>query len=110
MTIHNNRRRFLAFLGLAGLPAALWSPARAQTGGATSSSAESIPSVNCQARVANSAAAVEYFRNFSVVNGTLTDDDIGSGTINLKEGALSHQFHRRLRRRRPDQARRRRFR
>lgn len=91
----NSRRRFLAFLGLAGLPAAVWSKASAQTGEAGSSAAPN-PSVNCEARVTNSAAAVEYFRNFSVVNGTLTDDDIGSGTssgtINLKEGALSHQF------------------
>ncbi len=83
----NNRRRFLAFLGLAGLPAALWSPARAQTGGAAAD-----PTLYCQARVSNANAYAEYFRSFTLTNGTLVGDPGADGTMKLVEGALDRQF------------------
>ena len=90
--IHNNRRRFLAFLGLAGAPAALWAAsARAQTDSASSSTAAPT-SLMCQTRTANSAAIAEYSRSFDVVNSQLADNGTSQGSIKLTEAALSHEF------------------
>lgn len=83
MTVRNSRRRFLAFLGLMGAPAALWAAsARAQA---------TTPGVTCTVSVANQSAKVDYFRTFDVVNNTLSSDG-SDALMTLVEGALSHEF------------------
>ena len=76
----NSRRRFLAFLGLAGAPAALWAAsARAQdTAASSSSSASSLSwtqSIECSDSEETPAYSLSFKNTYQLDGGKLTGDN-----------------------------------
>ncbi len=78
---HNNRRRFLAFIGLLGAPAAVWSPAQAQDA-ATSQEAAQIVPITCTADDDTPARLIEYSRGYQISDGKLVFTDPPAGYLN----------------------------
>ncbi len=81
MPNHNTRRRFLAVLGLAGMPAALWAAgARAQDTGASSSSSSSSfawpQSVECSDSEDNAAYRLTFKNTYTLADGKLGGDNV----------------------------------
>lgn len=75
----NSRRRFLAFMGLMGAPAALWSPARAQD---TTQEAALVVPITCAATDDTPARLISYSRDFHIDNGKLVSDEPAANYIN----------------------------
>lgn len=76
-----SRRRILAFLGLVGAPAALWSAARAQSTAASAEADEVIP-ISCNATDDTPARLIAYRRDFHIDSGKLVTDEASAHYIN----------------------------
>ena len=79
----NSRRRFLAFLGLAGAPAALWAAStRAQTTAGTA--------VNCTAVKSAKTTLISYKRGYTLLDGKLTPQ--GERGVTLRQRPLKASY------------------
>ena len=88
----NSRRRFLAFIGLLGAPAAVWSPARAQMQ-AASQEAASVVSITCQSTSGDLGNADATYRaEFMLDGGKLTPSHIDPTRHYVEQNALKATY------------------